>query len=90
MRELLDQAETLFPHSVSLEQEGRMSTNFGPTVERSFSEIPADSIVLEGDLNIPSGAEAIVLFAHGSGSSRHRNEIDLLRERSAKARSLPC
>lgn len=26
---------------------------------------------LEGDLVIPSGAQAIILFAHGSGSSRH-------------------
>jgi len=28
------------------------------------------SIELTGDLSVPSGAEAIVLFAHGSGSSR--------------------
>jgi putative phosphoribosyl transferase len=33
--------------------------------------IPADSIKLEADLTIPAGARAIVLFAHGSGSSRH-------------------
>jgi putative phosphoribosyl transferase len=26
---------------------------------------------LEGDLNIPEGARGIILFAHGSGSSRH-------------------
>lgn len=32
---------------------------------------------LEGDLQIPSGAKGIVLFAHGSGSSRHspRNKL---------------
>src|SRR3954471_24373317 len=28
-------------------------------------------VTLEGDLNIPEGARGIVLFAHGSGSSRH-------------------
>jgi pimeloyl-ACP methyl ester carboxylesterase len=28
-------------------------------------------IVLEGNLTIPKGSEGIVLFAHGSGSSRH-------------------
>jgi pimeloyl-ACP methyl ester carboxylesterase len=28
-------------------------------------------IVLEGNLAIPTGSEGIVLFAHGSGSSRH-------------------
>jgi dienelactone hydrolase len=32
--------------------------------------IPANGVVLEGDLRIPSGAKAIVVFAHGSGSSR--------------------
>src|SRR5688572_7009136 len=33
--------------------------------------IPADGIELEGDLVTPDGARALVLFAHGSGSSRH-------------------
>jgi dienelactone hydrolase len=33
--------------------------------------IPVDSIKLEGALSIPAQAEGIVLFAHGSGSSRH-------------------
>jgi len=33
--------------------------------------IRADSVSLEGDLVVPSGTPGIVLFAHGSGSSRH-------------------
>lgn len=33
--------------------------------------IPLNDVTLEGSLNIPEGAQAIVLFAHGSGSSRH-------------------
>jgi|ERR1035437_1299415 putative phosphoribosyl transferase len=33
--------------------------------------IPIDSIVLEGNLVIPEGTQGIVIFAHGSGSSRH-------------------
>lgn len=33
--------------------------------------IAADDASLTGDLTIPAGAKAIVLFAHGSGSSRH-------------------
>jgi putative phosphoribosyl transferase len=33
--------------------------------------IPAGSAHLEGELVIPIGAQGIVLFAHGSGSSRH-------------------
>jgi dienelactone hydrolase len=32
--------------------------------------IPADSITLEGELFLPSPGNGIVLFAHGSGSSR--------------------
>jgi hypothetical protein len=27
--------------------------------------------VLEGDLSIPQGVQAVILFAHGSGSDRH-------------------
>ncbi len=33
--------------------------------------IPAGEVSLEGDLTVPEGASGIVLFAHGSGSSRH-------------------
>jgi predicted alpha/beta-hydrolase family hydrolase len=33
--------------------------------------IPIDSVRLDGILVIPEGAAAIVIFAHGSGSSRH-------------------
>ncbi len=32
--------------------------------------IPSDSVQLEGDLTIPKHATSLVLFAHGSGSSR--------------------
>jgi dienelactone hydrolase len=33
--------------------------------------IPADSVTLEGALDLPRDAQALVIFAHGSGSSRH-------------------
>ena len=33
--------------------------------------IAADSLTLEGEWCVPAGAAGIVLFAHGSGSSRH-------------------
>lgn len=33
--------------------------------------IPVGLVMLEGALEIPEGAKGIVLFAHGSGSSRH-------------------
>ncbi|PYK50870.1 MAG: hydrolase [Verrucomicrobia bacterium] len=40
-------------------------------------EIQAGHAVLSGNLTIPDGAVALVLFAHGSGSSRHspRNQF---------------
>jgi dienelactone hydrolase len=33
--------------------------------------IPSGETTLEGELSIPVGASGVVLFAHGSGSSRH-------------------
>jgi dienelactone hydrolase len=33
--------------------------------------IPVDGVELEGELIVPSGADGLVVFAHGSGSSRH-------------------
>ncbi|MDX1387045.1 MAG: alpha/beta family hydrolase [bacterium] len=40
-------------------------------------QIPADQVSLEGELAVPPRAKGIVLFAHGSGSSRHspRNQF---------------
>src|SRR5262245_45203931 len=47
-------------------------------------EVPAGPITLEGNLSIPPEARGIVLFAHGSGSSRHsprnRHVAEVLRE----------
>src|SRR5262249_16425271 len=33
--------------------------------------ISAGRVSLEGDLDIPAGAQGVIVFAHGSGSSRH-------------------
>jgi dienelactone hydrolase len=33
--------------------------------------IPADAIILEGVLDVPHDTQALIIFAHGSGSSRH-------------------
>lgn len=33
--------------------------------------VSAGSVTLEGNLDVPEGARGIILFAHGSGSSRH-------------------
>ncbi|MGV3721057.1 MAG: dienelactone hydrolase family protein [Actinomycetota bacterium] len=46
--------------------------------------IPAGPVTLDGDFGPPSGVDGVVLFAHGSGSSRHsrRNQFvaEALRE----------
>lgn len=50
-----------------------MKTTTNPdTMTTGFSEveIPWGEVNLEGDLTIPAGAPGIVLFVHGSGSSR--------------------
>jgi len=41
------------------------------------AQIPVGRAVLSGNLTVPENAEALVLFAHGSGSSRHspRNQF---------------
>jgi len=40
-------------------------------------QIQSGAAMLQGELNIPAGAQGVVLFAHGSGSSRHspRNQF---------------
>jgi putative phosphoribosyl transferase len=40
------------------------------SVEERLVRVKAGSATLEGNLNLPEGARAVVLFAHGSGSSR--------------------
>ena len=39
--------------------------------DRGEVQIKAGSVVLNGELSVPEHATGIVLFAHGSGSSRH-------------------
>lgn len=42
----------------------------GTEEEESVVQVSADSVILDGNLIVPQGARGIVLFAHGSGSSR--------------------
>ncbi len=48
-----------------------MSSMPGPRSDERAVTIPADRVALEGDLRMPPRARGVVLFAHGSGSSRH-------------------
>ena len=40
-------------------------------IKNRFVQVDTGTVVLEGDLSIPEGAQGIVVFVHGSGSSRH-------------------
>lgn len=55
-------------------------------VEERAVTVPAGRVILSGDLSIPLHARAVVLFAHGSGSSRfssrNRRVASLLHERA--------
>ncbi len=43
-----------------------------PISGQAFSvQIPAGGVMLDGDLTVPTNARGVVVFAHGSGSSRH-------------------
>jgi putative phosphoribosyl transferase len=54
--------------------------------EKRLARIPAGGVTLEGSLALPENAQGVVLFAHGSGSSRHsprnRKVARALQERS--------
>lgn len=56
------------PPATTPVRENPQTAGAGSTREVS---IPADDVYLAGTLVIPPGAKAIVLFVHGSGSSRH-------------------
>src|SRR5688500_13010167 len=53
------------------------SSSTGADEERRNVRIPLGDIVLDGELCLPPSAAGVVLFAHGSGSSRHspRNQF---------------
>jgi pimeloyl-ACP methyl ester carboxylesterase len=48
-----------------------MSQSTEQSVAERLVQVTAGSATIEGNLNLPEGARAVVLFAHGSGSSRY-------------------
>jgi dienelactone hydrolase len=53
---------------------GQVLGEYDPETQRGQTlhvQVPAGEAVLEGELNVPEELRGIVLFAHGSGSSRH-------------------
>jgi dienelactone hydrolase len=59
-------------------------SHVGQAIEHAPVTVPFESVRLEGYLSVPTAAAGIVLFAHGSGSSRHsprnRYVADILNE----------
>ena len=43
--------------------------------------IQTNSAFIEGNLNVPEGAEGVVLFAHGAESSRHSSRNNFVAEK---------
>ncbi|MFC3957088.1 dienelactone hydrolase family protein [Halovivax cerinus] len=56
-------------------------SNPSPTGSDSLVTIDVGDVELEGDLRVPEGASGLVLFAHGSGSSRHSPRNNFVAER---------
>jgi putative phosphoribosyl transferase len=57
--------------TLHLRQELKMAENKNRVISDEQIRIPVGDVELEGNLDIPQGAEGIVVFVHGSGSSRH-------------------
>jgi dienelactone hydrolase len=59
-------------------------THIGQAIEHLPVTVRVDSVHLDGDLSLPTAATGVVVFAHGSGSSRHsprnRYVADVLNE----------
>src|SRR5688572_28988073 len=62
---------------------GRMDMD--TATEHVSVRIPIGAIVLDGELALPPGAAGVVLFAHGSGSSRHSPRNRFVAERLRRA-----
>jgi putative phosphoribosyl transferase len=48
-----------------------MDDSFAQTIEEQSVRVPAGPAWLDGNLSLPEQSRAVVLFAHGSSSSRH-------------------
>jgi hypothetical protein len=65
------QCELVHAQQGSEEGMGNAATPRALTARETSVTVPAGSVTLEGTLAIPDSADGVILFAHGSGSSRH-------------------
>jgi putative phosphoribosyl transferase len=67
-----------------MNQSGTSQGTAGLAIAHQPVTVEVDSVQLDGYLSVPTAASGVVLFAHGSGSSRHsprnRSVADLLNE----------
>jgi putative phosphoribosyl transferase len=56
--------------------------------EEFVVRVTAGPVALEGNLSLPECARGVVLFAHGSGSSRHSSRNRYVARLSTRSR--PC
>ena len=67
-----------------MNQSGTSQGTAGLAIAHQPVTVAVDSVQLDGYLSVPTAASGVVLFAHGSGSSRHsprnRSVADLLNE----------
>jgi len=67
VREYLEKAKIIYEQHYKMDSEEKNSTG---KEFQSLVHMPVDSVSLDGELHIPQGAKGIVIFVHGSGSSR--------------------
>ena len=53
-----------------MSQDLRRNPSSGPDLKEEEVRVPAHPGTLEADLAVPAGARGVIIFAHGSGSSR--------------------
>jgi putative phosphoribosyl transferase len=70
VRTLLAQADDLLRTEKGEQSMTTMHTMTEQPIEHRSVQIAAGGVMLAGDLSLPQGAKGLVLFAHGSGSSR--------------------
>src|SRR5579864_4784200 len=67
-----------------MNQSGSSQGTAGLAIAHQPVTVEVDSVQLDGYLSVPTAAAGVVLFAHGTGSSRHsprnRSVADLLNE----------
>src|SRR5260221_490 len=57
--------------AASEQGEHAMNNSVAQTIEERLVRITAGPMMLDGNLSLPKEPQGVVLFAHGSGSSRH-------------------